>query len=376
MSAFLSSPILAPTFSTATPGFEGCSTQLTIGNRFRNVVQPLSRSTFFQSHPVFKPVPQEAVFANRQFFLVESRLIDVQSRDEIFLEGYAPIVDPLVEGVEVRSSAALSTKYVSKNQSAMVENLSSFISQAADKAVREKGHFNICLPDAEFLPPIAEKLVSKEWKDQMHFEKWNVYFADEKLNGRLEVSNYNAAQELLIKPAGIPQENVHQIPGGSISAKDSAAAYAKDIPRFDLSLLGFRSDGHIGGLCPMHPILNERTQKASYVTCRCSQESMVALTLAAFNDSKLVAFLASGLKMRQLVQQALEGEDTRHAMPTSLVRPKDGQVFWFLDSAAASRLDRIGDVYAREPKYPQIKPRRIQSPKKAMAKLLAALLVM
>jgi 6-phosphogluconolactonase len=56
------------------------------------------------------------------------------------------------------------------------------------------------------------------------------------------------------------------------------------------------------------------------------------------NQAHAVAFLVYGQDKALAVQQILEAETNSEQYPAQLIAPAEGELQWFLDSAAASEL--------------------------------------
>jgi 6-phosphogluconolactonase len=63
----------------------------------------------------------------------------------------------------------------------------------------------------------------------------------------------------------------------------------------------------------------------------------VSLTLPVLNRATNVLFLVSGIEKADMVQEVLENAN-RKQYPAGLVQPADGELFWFIDNAAASKI--------------------------------------
>jgi len=156
-------------------------------------------------------------------------------------------------------------------------------------------------------------------------------------------SNFRMARETLLSKIDIPPTNIHPIPtdGEPADAARRYEALLKNIygserleparPLFDVVLLGLGSDGHTASLLPGEPILEEREHWVAPVT-HGRAEPRITLTYPAIESSAAIAFLVTGSDKAQAVREARAGNIS---LPAARIRAQ-GEVIWFLDSAAAS----------------------------------------
>jgi 6-phosphogluconolactonase len=159
-------------------------------------------------------------------------------------------------------------------------------------------------------------------------------------------SNYGLAHQSLLAHVSIPSENIHRMQG-ELKASVAARTYEETLQdyfcgprtRFDLVLLGLGDDGHTASLFPGSAALEETERLAvaieAYYQGRPSRR--VTLTLPAINTARQVWFLVTGSAKAYIVRLVLEGPGGD--LPAQKVCPAAGQLTWFLDGAAASRLE-------------------------------------
>lgn len=168
----------------------------------------------------------------------------------------------------------------------LTESLANFVTKAQSDAIAKRGIFTIALSGGS-LPNNLRALIDK---DDIQWDKWQVFFADERIVPLDHAdSNYSACAKAFLDHVPIPREQVHTLntdlftestksdPTGEPKDKDAAENEALEIaddyeqqlvktfagansaryPTFDLILLGMGPDGHTCSLFPGHELLSE-----------------------------------------------------------------------------------------------------------------------
>jgi len=218
----------------------------------------------------------------------------------------------------------------------------------AAEAIATRGHFVVALAGGETPRATYAQLATKRFSARLDWPHVHIFWGDERcVSTDHPDSNYRMAREVLLGLVPIPVENVHRI-RGELDPQAAALAYNADLqaffgrrwPRFDLVLLGMGSDGHTASLFPGSAALqeNERTVVAVMAHYEDRPACRVTLTPPAINQARQVLFLVSGAAKAATLRAVLQGPQGRY--PAQEIRPAAGQLIWFVDSAAASQLQR------------------------------------
>lgn len=183
--------------------------------------------------------------------------------------------------------------------------------------------------------------------DGVRWENVHFWFGDERtVPGDHDDSNYKMAMETFLAEISAPEGNIHRMRGED-SPEEAAEAYAAlirslvphnddGIPVFDLILLGMGDDGHTASLFPGTEALAEQSEIV--VANEVPQQDTVRITLTypVLNAARNVLFLVTGEgKAEALAAVMADDEDSP---PAAGVQPHPGELRWYVDSAAASRL--------------------------------------
>ena len=159
-----------------------------------------------------------------------------------------------------------------------------------------------------------------------------------------EQSNYKMNRETLLDPLGINAAHIHRMHGEddpSAAAADYDAILRREAgeqPRLDLVLLGMGPDGHTASLFPgtTGAIGHDKLCIAHYVPKLNAWR--MTLTPHAINAARNVAITAGGAEKADALHAVLNGPKQPDVYPSQLVRPAHGELRWFVDEAAASKL--------------------------------------
>ncbi|HEX3465748.1 MAG TPA: 6-phosphogluconolactonase [Candidatus Elarobacter sp.] len=157
-------------------------------------------------------------------------------------------------------------------------------------------------------------------------------------------SNYRMNRETLLDPLGIDAARVHRMrgeddPGAAAADYDVVMRLELgDRPRLDLIMLGMGPDGHTASLFPgtVAGIDKDKSCIAHYVPKL--DKWRITLTPRAINDARNVMITAGGAEKADALHEVLLGPRDTDAYPSQIVHPHDGDLRWFVDEAAASRL--------------------------------------
>ncbi len=203
----------------------------------------------------------------------------------------------------------------------------------------------------------AEILVSlghSPAKDAIDWHRLNIWWGDERfLPAGDPERNETQARKALLDAVPLDPSRVHPMPasdgpdGDDVDA--AAARYAgelaaaaprgRDVPEFDVLLLGVGPDAHVASLFPEHPALHERD--ASVIGVRGAPKpppTRISMTFPSLCAARDVWFLVSGADKAGAVGLALSGAGSLQAPAAGVTGIRS--TTWLLDRDAATHVPK------------------------------------
>lgn len=218
---------------------------------------------------------------------------------------------------------------------------------AVEAQAREHTPVRVALAGGSTPRRLYELLAGPEFQPRIPWAHTHFFWGDERLVPHDHPdSNYRMAQDLFLKHAPVPRANLHPVPVQS-SAGGAALAYEQElrahfrqrrgVPAFDLILLGLGADGHTASLFPGAAALQEK-ERLAVAHATGAGQARVTLTLTVLNQARHLFFLVSGKEKATALRLTLEASGT---LPAQQVAPRQGELVWLVDTAAAGELQRV-----------------------------------
>ena len=218
--------------------------------------------------------------------------------------------------------------------------------QTAREAVDRNGRFTVALTGGSSPVGMYRLLAQAPYRDQVPWQQTYIFWGDERWVPLTdERSNAKMAQDTFLNQVPVPRDQVYPMWGAG-EPEEFALHYEQVLqkhfhqqaPAFDLILLGMGDDGHTASLFPGTEVLNETSRWvwAYYL----APQSMYRITLTAplINQARKILFLTFGPNKAPALHEVREGARNPNKYPAQLIQPQSGEVLWFVDEAAASRL--------------------------------------
>ena len=162
-------------------------------------------------------------------------------------------------------------------------------------------------------------------------------------------SNYRLALEHLVAKVRLLPRQVHRI-HGEMEPHEAASAYVEEIrtffglkpgqvPHFDIIHQGMGPDAHTASLFPGDPHIEDREGIAAAVYVEKKQMWRVTLLPSVLLEAKHNIFLVTGEDKAESVRAVMDEPYDALKYPAQLSIHHGRSVAWFMDAAAASRID-------------------------------------
>jgi 6-phosphogluconolactonase len=221
--------------------------------------------------------------------------------------------------------------------------------EASNHAILERDQFLVALNGGS-TPARLFQLLATDYRDQITWSKVKVFWGDERCVPPKDAgSNYHQAFEELLSKVPIPEASIHRIQG-ELEPEAAAKAYEEtlrtfaepplEFPRFDLVYLGMGEDGHTASLFPGSPVQADETVIAVTANYQDRPANRVTMTQLVFNQARMVVFMVTGENKAETLANVLSERYNPELYPAQRIDPKDGQLIWLVDEAAAGKLPR------------------------------------
>jgi 6-phosphogluconolactonase len=224
--------------------------------------------------------------------------------------------------------------------------LAEWITQTIETTLQKQDRFTWVVTGGNSPKQLYELLAASPFKDRINWSKLHIFWGDERAVPFTDSRN-NAKMtfEHLLNKVPIVREQVH-VMDTNLSPGESAKAYENILhqyfkqegPTFDLVLNGMGDDGHTLSLFPHTPVIHEKQAWVKSFYLDAQQMYRITLTAPVVNRAGKVAFLTFGANKANALFEVLKGAPAIDQYPSQIIQPASGELHWFVDDAAASRL--------------------------------------
>ncbi|TMC49398.1 MAG: 6-phosphogluconolactonase [Chloroflexi bacterium] len=224
----------------------------------------------------------------------------------------------------------------------LAETVAAWLMDRAAAAIGDHGRFTLAVSGGSTPRPLYQLLAGEPWRTRADWQRWRIYFADERACPPDDpASNYRLIDETLLRQVPVDRDHIYRMEGEAPDPAAAAARYAELLvrtlprgpcgaPRLDCILLGLGENGHTASLFPGQPALRVQDTWATRGRADYAPYDRITLTYATINAAAAVAFLVAGANKADALRGVLDG-----SVPAAGVAPREGELIWFLDEAAA-----------------------------------------
>lgn len=227
------------------------------------------------------------------------------------------------------------------------------VARIAAEAVSARGVFTIALAGGS-TPKMLYALMAEHpaLRNSLPWDKMNVFFGDERHVGPGHAdSNYQMASDSMLSKVPLREGQIHRVKGEYPDAAKAAAEYedvlrqqfalkSGQFPRFDVLLLGMGNEGHTLSLFPGTRALHESQRIVVSNWVGKLYTDRITLTAPAANNAANIFFMVTGSDKAPALKAVLEGPHEPEQLPSQMIQPVNGKLYWLIDAAAGSMLSK------------------------------------
>jgi 6-phosphogluconolactonase len=224
--------------------------------------------------------------------------------------------------------------------------LAEWITQTIETTLQKQDRFTFVVTGGNSPRQLYELLAGAPYKDRIDWSKLHIFWGDERAVPYNDSRN-NAKMTFdhLLSKVPVIRDQVH-IMDTTLPPAESAKAYEAILHKyfdeegtsFDLVLNGMGDDGHTLSLFPHTPVIHEKKAWVTSFYLDAQQMYRITLTAPVVNRAQKVVFLTFGANKSNALFEVLKGARNPDQYPSQIIQPVNGNLHWFVDEAAASRL--------------------------------------
>jgi 6-phosphogluconolactonase len=236
--------------------------------------------------------------------------------------------------------------HVFKDVAELCEATANFIIELANEAIAGSGQFVLALSGGSTPNELYKLLATEEYKKRMPWKKTIIFWGDERCVGLDDkLNNAYVAKSLLLDKIDILATNLHITPV-NLPPAEAAKKYEQDLkdffknkaPKFDLIFLGLGENAHTASLFPGTDVLHEKDRWVKEVYVEEQKMYRVTMTEPVLNQAHNIIFLVTGKAKAEVLHTIFNSAYQPEKYPAQLIKPADGNLYWYVDEAAATQL--------------------------------------
>ena len=254
---------------------------------------------------------------------------------------------------------------ISKNIEELSQRVAEWMVDYIHKTLQLQDRFTLALSGGSTPKRLHLLLASAQFKNKIDWQKLHIFWGDERyVPFNDDRNNAKMAFDTLLDHVPVPKSQIH-VMRTDIDAEESAKEYesilrdyfpgaashtlqaASDLTSlvsrfttFDLVLLGLGDNSHTLSLFPGEEVIHEKDRWVRSVFVKEIKMQRITLTAPVVNLSGSIAFLVSGQDKAEAVSHVLSDNYDPDLYPAQVIKPVNGELFWFLDEAAAMRVKK------------------------------------
>ena len=239
--------------------------------------------------------------------------------------------------------------HVFDNADAVAQGVADLIAEKALQSKLAGTYCALAVSGGSTPKTLFQLLASDEYRTTIPWEAVRLFWVDERcVNPTHPESNYGMTYDALLQYALFPAENIYRMKGEDIP-QNEANRYAallhellparNGFPVFDLILLGMGDDGHTASIFPDQLHLLQSTKAVEVAVHPVSGQKRITLTGQVLCEARQLVFMITGEAKAAMVATIAGETEEAEKYPASYVHDKTGKTEFYLDKAAAAKLN-------------------------------------
>jgi 6-phosphogluconolactonase len=234
-----------------------------------------------------------------------------------------------------------------KDNTELSNEVAKWIADQISTTLKKQDRFTLVLSGGSTPHKLNTILARSPYKEQIDWSRLHIFWGDERyVPFEDERNNAKMAYDTLLDHVPVPADQIH-VMRTDIPPEQSALAYEKTLHHyfhyssrsFDLVLLGMGDDGHTLSLFPGMPVIHEEDKLTTAYFLKVQDMYRITLTAPLVNRAARVAFLVTGAGKAPALKEVIEGDYKPDTYPAQVIKPIDGELYWFVDEAASALLE-------------------------------------
>ncbi|MDD3079337.1 MAG: 6-phosphogluconolactonase [Paludibacter sp.] len=219
-----------------------------------------------------------------------------------------------------------------------------------EKAIekREEGKkLNIAISGGS-TPKQLFTLLGNEYEREIPWKTVRFFWVDERCVEPTDPeSNFGMTYDALLQRTFVPNKNIFRMKGEDIP-ENEAERYQQllwnevpakhGFPVFDIILLGIGEDGHTASIFPNQMTLLDSEFSVAVAVHPVSSQKRITLTGNTIKNAHRIVFLATGAAKADILRKIIHKETEAAKYPAAHVYDQEGNVDFYIDKAASSKL--------------------------------------
>ena len=235
---------------------------------------------------------------------------------------------------------------MAKNIDELSQQAAEWISAYIELVLKKQTRVTILLSGGNTPKKLYQLLATGHYRNIIDWSKLHFFWGDERfVPFSDEQNNARMAFENLLDHVPVLKDQVH-IMRTDIDPEASVSEYEQLLRRyfpdnnhsFDLALLGMGDDAQTLSLFPGYSIVQEKNGWVKSFYLKEEKMHRITLTAPVVNAANRVSFLVSGTDKAAALYHVLTDEYNPDQYPSQVIQPFNGELYWFVDEAAAADL--------------------------------------